>query len=164
MPRPNFDAAGFYEALDAQRQAQRLNWKQVAAASGISASTLTRLAQGRRPDVDSLAALLAWSGLNPADFVRHDLDVPTQRSEPHAGRRSCSRRVNQSDVRKVAKEVKRDVTHGIEAGLQVGGRPDRSGDPKRARSCACCLPGPMASRTPPRDSDCWAERSSRYGT
>ena len=79
MPRPNFDAGGFYEALDAQRQAQRLNWKQVAAASGISASTLTRLAQGRRPDVDSLAALLAWSGLNAADFVRQD---DGERAEP----------------------------------------------------------------------------------
>ncbi len=79
MPRPNFDAAGFYEALDAQRQAQRLNWKQVAGASGISASTLTRLAQGRRPDVDSLAALLAWSGLNAGDFVRQD---DGERAEP----------------------------------------------------------------------------------
>ena len=37
-----FDASAFYEALDAQRQARQLNWKQVAAGSGVSASTLTR--------------------------------------------------------------------------------------------------------------------------
>ncbi len=64
-----FDAAAFYSALDSQRAAKRLNWKQVAGEAGISASTLTRMSQGRRPDVDSLAALASWSGLNVDDFV-----------------------------------------------------------------------------------------------
>ncbi|MDA9399851.1 hypothetical protein ACM42_02105 [Bradyrhizobium sp. CCBAU 25338] len=35
-------------------------------AAGVSASTPTRLSQGRRPDVGSLAALTQWLGL-PAD-------------------------------------------------------------------------------------------------
>jgi transcriptional regulator with XRE-family HTH domain len=65
-----FDADAFYQALDAARQARRLTWKQVAAESGVSASTLTRMAQGKRPDVDGLAALAAWSGLDADDFVR----------------------------------------------------------------------------------------------
>ena len=65
-----FDADAFYEALDSTRQARKKNWKEVAAASGVSASTLTRMAQGKRPDVDSLAALSAWSGVNTNDFVR----------------------------------------------------------------------------------------------
>lgn len=65
-----FDADAFYQALDSARQARRLNWKQVATESGVSASTLTRMAQGKRPDVDGLAALAAWSGLNADDFVR----------------------------------------------------------------------------------------------
>ena len=67
-----FDSSGFYEALDATRRARRLNWKEVAAQSGVSASTLTRMAQGRRPDVDGLAALVSWSGLKSDDFVRSD--------------------------------------------------------------------------------------------
>lgn len=67
-----FDSDGFYSALDAARQARRLNWKQVAAGSGVSASTLTRMAQGARPDVDSLAALAAWSGLDADDYIRSD--------------------------------------------------------------------------------------------
>ena len=67
-----FDAGAFYEALDATRLARKLNWKQVAAESGVSASTLTRMAQGRRPDVDGLAALAAWSGLSADDFVRSE--------------------------------------------------------------------------------------------
>lgn len=67
-----FDAGAFYEALDSTRIARRLNWKQVAGESGVNASTLTRMAQGRRPDVDGLAALTAWSGLSADDFVRSD--------------------------------------------------------------------------------------------
>lgn len=67
-----FDAGTFYEALDSVRQARRLNWKQVAAESGVSASTLTRMAQGKRPDVDGLAALVAWSGLDAGAYVRSD--------------------------------------------------------------------------------------------
>ncbi|MFJ4832336.1 helix-turn-helix domain-containing protein [Streptomyces sp. NPDC088747] len=67
-----FDAEGFYAALDAARLARGLNWKQVAAGSGVSASTLTRMAQGKRPDVDGLAALCAWSGLDADDFVRSE--------------------------------------------------------------------------------------------
>lgn len=77
-----FDGGAFYEALDAARLAKRLNWKQVAAESGVSASTLTRMAQGKRPDVDGLAALSAWSGLNADDFVRSEDDRP--RPEPLA--------------------------------------------------------------------------------
>ena len=69
MAERPFDAAAFYAALDAVRETRRLNWKQVAAESKVSASTLTRLAQGRRPDVDGLARLLTWSGLKAEAFI-----------------------------------------------------------------------------------------------
>ena len=65
-----FDNSGFYNALDSTRQARELNWKQVSEQSGISSSTLTRIAQGKRPDVDGLAALAAWASLNTDDFMR----------------------------------------------------------------------------------------------
>lgn len=79
MPKKGwFDADAFYAALDGVRQSRRLNWKQVSAESGVSASTLTRMAQGKRPDVDGLAALVAWSGLNADDYVR---SIDDQRSE-----------------------------------------------------------------------------------
>jgi transcriptional regulator with XRE-family HTH domain len=83
MTKGHFDAAGFYAALDSQRQSRRLNWKQVAREAGISASTLTRIAQGKRPDVDSLAALLAWSGLKADLFVVADERAPA-RADPLA--------------------------------------------------------------------------------
>ena len=44
--------------------------------TGVSASTLTRMAQGRKPDAASLAALSAWAGLNPSDFVRAPYKKP----------------------------------------------------------------------------------------
>lgn len=78
-----FDADAFYSALDAVRQARKLNWKQVAGESGVSASTLTRMAQGKRPDVDGLASLIAWSGLDTDDYVRSD-DEPRPEPEPLA--------------------------------------------------------------------------------
>jgi transcriptional regulator with XRE-family HTH domain len=67
--KSRFSAAAFFAALDAQRAAKRLTWKQVAEASGVSASTLTRMAQGKRPDVDGLAALASWSGLDANQFM-----------------------------------------------------------------------------------------------
>ena len=40
--------------------------------SGVSASTLTRLSQGRQPDVNSLAALTAWLGMSADHFMRSE--------------------------------------------------------------------------------------------
>ena len=64
-----FNGDAFYRSLEATVSARGLNWKQVAAETGVSASTLTRMAQGRKPDAASLAALSAWAGINPSDFV-----------------------------------------------------------------------------------------------
>jgi transcriptional regulator with XRE-family HTH domain len=74
MAKRTFDSAGFFAAIDAQRQAKGKTWKQVAADAGISASTLTRMSQGRRPDVDGLASLLSWSGLDADDFIRDETE------------------------------------------------------------------------------------------
>lgn len=67
--RASFDARGFFAALNAERDARNLLWKHVAKQANVSQSTLTRLAQGKRPDVDSLAALVDWAGLRADDFV-----------------------------------------------------------------------------------------------
>jgi transcriptional regulator with XRE-family HTH domain len=64
-----FDADAFYETLDGERRSRELNWKEVAAEAGVSQSTLTRLGQGRRPDVDSFARLVAWGGFAADQFV-----------------------------------------------------------------------------------------------
>ncbi len=68
-PARQFDVAALHAALDAERGARGLTWKDVAAQSGVSASTLTRLSQGRRPDVDSLVALTQWMDLSADAFM-----------------------------------------------------------------------------------------------
>lgn len=65
-----FDHEAFFAALDAHRAALDLNWKEVSAQTGVSASTLTRMSQGKRPDVGGFTALLHWSGLSAEDFTR----------------------------------------------------------------------------------------------
>ena len=75
-----FDGDAFFRALELTVDARSQTWKQVAAKTGVSASTLTRMAQGRRPDAASLAALSAWAGLNPSDFVQATYKV----SQPEA--------------------------------------------------------------------------------
>ncbi len=66
----NFNAEAFYEALADTVRARKVTWKEVSKVTGVSATTLTRMAQGRSPDAASQAALAAWTGINPADFVR----------------------------------------------------------------------------------------------
>jgi transcriptional regulator with XRE-family HTH domain len=73
MSTGKFDGDGFFAALDAERQSRGLTWKKVAEQAQVPASTLTRMSQGRRPDVDSLAALCTWSGLAADDFTRGTL-------------------------------------------------------------------------------------------
>ncbi len=70
MATGKFDGEAFFAALDGQRLARGLTWKKVAEQAEVPASTLTRMSQGKRPDVDSLAALCAWSGLKAEDFTR----------------------------------------------------------------------------------------------
>ena len=67
-----FDVAALHAAMDSERQSRRLTWKDVAEQSGVSASTLTRLSQGRQPDVNSLAALTGWLGMSADHFMRGD--------------------------------------------------------------------------------------------
>lgn len=65
-----FDSNAFYAALNAARLSRQLAWKDVAEAAGVNASTLSRIGQGKKPDVNGLAALLAWSGLKAEQFIR----------------------------------------------------------------------------------------------
>ncbi len=80
----NFDVEAFHAALDSQRLATGMTWKEVAEEAGVSASTLTRMAQGKRPDVDGLAALLKWSGLQAEMFIRKQKGDAKKTAEPLA--------------------------------------------------------------------------------
>jgi transcriptional regulator with XRE-family HTH domain len=77
-----FDGEKFVAALDSTRRARNMTWRKVADEAHVSASTLTRLSQGKRPDVDSLGALTHWAGLDTNAFYKSD--VPTTTIEPLA--------------------------------------------------------------------------------
>lgn len=68
IDRPAFDFGSFYKTLVATVGVRNVTWKQVSEVTGVSQSTLSRMARGRQPDAESLTALAAWSGLNPTDF------------------------------------------------------------------------------------------------
>src|SRR4051795_1401943 len=70
MTTGKFDGAAFFAGLDAERQSRGITWKKLAEQAEVPASTLTRMSQGRHPDVNTLAALCTWSGLNSTNFSR----------------------------------------------------------------------------------------------
>ena len=75
--KQEFDADGFYTALDRTLRSRGTTWRDVSNKTGVSSTTLTRMAQGRRPDAASMAALSAWAGINPAHYVAGSV-VPNQ--------------------------------------------------------------------------------------
>ncbi len=70
MPEDILDVKALHAALDQQRRARGLSWRQLAKHAAVSPSTLTRMAQGKRPDVDSFSALIQWLGIPAEDFMR----------------------------------------------------------------------------------------------
>jgi transcriptional regulator with XRE-family HTH domain len=64
MSTYQLDVPELRRRLDQKRRERGLDWKQVAAATGVSASTFSRLADGKRPDADALVTLLVWLDLD----------------------------------------------------------------------------------------------------
>lgn len=67
--RARLRVAALYAALDAERQTRSLSWRQTAKECGLSPSTMTRLANGLRPDVDAFATLVRWLDQPADDFI-----------------------------------------------------------------------------------------------
>jgi transcriptional regulator with XRE-family HTH domain len=65
-----FDSGALYQALDERRVALGLSWKQVAAETGVSVTTLTRARLGGRMEVDGVLAMVSWLGRTVESFAR----------------------------------------------------------------------------------------------
>ena len=63
------DAGRLYAALDAQREANGLSWRQLALEVGVSASLVSRMGNGHRPDLDGFIALVQWLGMPAETFM-----------------------------------------------------------------------------------------------
>lgn len=66
MPENQIDLDALIGALDSERRARGISWRQLAAQAGVSPSTLTRMQQGKLPDVNTFTALTSWLGI-PAE-------------------------------------------------------------------------------------------------
>jgi len=72
LNKGGINVAGLYAALDAEKDARSLSWRQLAKDRGLSPSTFTRMANGYKPDADAFAVLVRWLG-QPADaFILPD--------------------------------------------------------------------------------------------
>ena len=63
------DIAALNSAVSAVTRHRQISLRDVAAETGLSASTLTRIAQGQKPDADALVTLLAWLNADAAAFA-----------------------------------------------------------------------------------------------
>jgi transcriptional regulator with XRE-family HTH domain len=70
MPDMMVDVKALYAALDAKRQSLGMSWRTLAQSLDIAPSTFTRIAQGRRPDVDTFATLVRWVGVSAETFIQ----------------------------------------------------------------------------------------------
>jgi transcriptional regulator with XRE-family HTH domain len=65
----SLDTKALMRAVDAIMRHRNLSYKDVARETGLQASTLTRIGQGRKPDADGLCSLLAWIGYDVSGFA-----------------------------------------------------------------------------------------------
>jgi transcriptional regulator with XRE-family HTH domain len=77
------DVVALHAALDAAREGRKLSWRQLAGEIGVSPSTMSRLANGLKPDVNAFAAMVRWLQL-PAERFMVDADrgEQAQQSQP----------------------------------------------------------------------------------
>ena len=85
MAESRLNVRALYAALDKTRRSKELSWRDLAKSAGVSPSTLTRLGQGKRPDVDSFGALVQWLGISAEQFLEDPRsEVQTEEAEPMA--------------------------------------------------------------------------------
>ncbi len=68
-------------ALDKAREAQGLSWRQLAKEIGVSASTISRMANNLKPDVAAFAAMTTWLNLPAETFYVRESSTD-DREEP----------------------------------------------------------------------------------
>lgn len=74
MAQSRLDVRALYLTLDSERDQRHISWRQLAQEAGVGPSTLSRMAQGNRPDVDSFVALVQWLGMPAEQFMRGNPD------------------------------------------------------------------------------------------
>lgn len=79
--KQQLDVEMLVAALKAQKDAQGLSWRQLASSAEVSPSTLTRMQQGKLPDVNTFTALTRWLKMPAETFTHRSKD--SKHSAPH---------------------------------------------------------------------------------
>lgn len=82
MTRTKIDVRGLYAALDAERTARGLSWRQLAKEIGVSPSLLSRVGNDLRPDADGFATLVRWLNMPAEQFMIDTNGERTGQTEP----------------------------------------------------------------------------------
>jgi transcriptional regulator with XRE-family HTH domain len=69
----SFDDDAFFRALERKRISQGVSWREVGRQLALSPSTFSRLARGRRPDLETFLKLLTWLRASSDDFILGDI-------------------------------------------------------------------------------------------
>ena len=78
MPQNLLQLDALVAALDSERKAKGLSWRQLAKEAGVSPSTLTRMQQGKSPDVNTFTALTQWLNIAAERFYTDHPSGPAQ--------------------------------------------------------------------------------------
>lgn len=71
-PAPTVNVKVLHDALDAARVEAGMSWRQLAKELGVSASTVSRMAQGLKPDVSAFVAMTTWLRMPAEAFYVRD--------------------------------------------------------------------------------------------
>lgn len=82
MANASIDVTALHGALDAAREARGLSWRQLAKHLNVSASTLSRLANGKNPDVEAFATMVRWLEVPAEKFMIDDEELQRRAADP----------------------------------------------------------------------------------
>ncbi|GAW51698.1 MULTISPECIES: hypothetical protein [unclassified Nocardioides] len=73
---PTVDVKTLHAALDKAREDADLSWRGLAKEIGVNASTISRMQQGLKPDVNAFAAMTTWLRMDAEKFYLAGDDAP----------------------------------------------------------------------------------------
>ncbi|MER6667412.1 helix-turn-helix transcriptional regulator [Amycolatopsis japonica] len=82
MANASIDVIALYGALDAAREGRELSWRQLAKLLDVSPSTMSRLANGKNPDVEAFATMVRWLDVPAEKFMIDDEELQRRAAEP----------------------------------------------------------------------------------
>jgi transcriptional regulator with XRE-family HTH domain len=80
MATPRLDVESLVAALNAEREARGISWRKLAHEAGVNPSSLTRMQQGKLPDVNTFGALTQWLRMPAERFMSGSAD---SQAKPH---------------------------------------------------------------------------------